>query len=59
MIISVAMAWLVQLPLAFFLPQIDAIGVNGVRWGVVGGFIVGAASSLIYFRSGKWKRRRV
>lgn len=59
MVISVVMVWLVQVPLAFLLPNVGDLGALGVRWAIVGGTVVGAAAYLMYFRSGKWKLRNV
>jgi len=59
MLISLAMAWLVQLPLAFFLPRIADLGVYGVRWAIVAGMVVGAVAYVAYFRLGRWKRKKV
>jgi putative MATE family efflux protein len=51
--------WGVQVPLAFFLPKITNLGVNGVRWAMVAGTIVGGIIFILYFRLGRWKRARV
>ena len=56
---SVVMMWVVQLPLAFLLPQVTELGVYGVRWAIVIGIIVGAIIYVIYFRLGRWKRKKV
>jgi putative MATE family efflux protein len=59
MILSLVLSWLVQIPLAYLLPRITDLGVFGVRWGLVAGIIVGSISYTIYFRMGRWKRKRV
>jgi len=59
MVISVSTAWAVTLPLAYFLPRITDLGPLGVRWAMVAGIVVGAVASVIYFRLGRWKTRRV
>jgi Na+-driven multidrug efflux pump len=59
MIISVAIGWGVQLPLAYFLPKVGNLGVYGVRWAIVSEFVFGAIAYLIYFRTGRWKRKKV
>jgi putative MATE family efflux protein len=59
MMISLAMTWLVLLPLAFLLPQFTNLGVYGVRWAMVISLVVGAAAYIVYFRLGRWKRKRV
>jgi Na+-driven multidrug efflux pump len=51
--------WLVQLPLAYFLSHSTSLQVYGVRWAIVVGTFAGAVVYIIYFRSGRWKRKRV
>lgn len=51
--------WVVQIPLAFFLPRVTNLGVYGVRWGMVAGMVVGAVIYITYFRLGRWKRKKV
>ena len=59
MLINMVIMWLVSLPLAYFLPKVTDIGVYGVRWAMVAGMAVGTAAFIIYFRTGRWKRKRV
>jgi Na+-driven multidrug efflux pump len=59
MIVSIAMIWLIQLPLAFYLPSVANLGVYGVRWAIVAGIFAGAVFYIIYFSLGRWKSRRV
>ncbi len=59
MIITLIMSWGITIPLAYFLPQVIDPGVYGIRWAMVAGMIVGAAAFLLYFRTGRWKRKRV
>jgi Na+-driven multidrug efflux pump len=59
MFISLATLWVVQLPLAFLLSRFTDLGMYGVRWAIVVGFIVGAIAYLIYFWQGKWQRKKV
>lgn len=59
MLFSLVVIWVVQLPLAFFLPQVAGLGANGVLWAIVAGSLVGAIAFVIYFRMGRWKRKRV
>ena len=59
MIVSIAMIWAIQLPLAFFLPGIFDLGVYGVRWAIVASIIAGAIFYMIYFRLGRWKLKMV
>jgi putative MATE family efflux protein len=59
MLITLAMLWVVQLPLAFFLSRFTDLGMYGVRWAIVAGFIVGAIAFITYFWQGRWKRKKV
>ena len=59
MIFGLATLWLIQLPLAYFLPKITDLGVYGVRWAMVAGIVGGTAASVIYYRMGRWKRKQV
>jgi Na+-driven multidrug efflux pump len=59
MIMSVGTAWAVTLPLAYFLPRMADLGPLGVRWAMVAGIVIGAIATVIYFRLGRWKTRRV
>jgi Na+-driven multidrug efflux pump len=59
MLITLAMLWIVQLPLAFLLSRFTGLGVYGVRWAIVISFIVGAIAYISYFWGGRWKNKRV
>jgi len=59
MVFSIMTAWGVTIPLAYLLPRVGDLGVYGLRWALVIGMAAGAAASLIYFRTGRWKRKRV
>ena len=58
MIVSLVTIWLIQLPLAYYLPIITDLGVLGIRWAMVSTVVVGGIAYLAYFRTGRWKRRR-
>ena len=51
--------WGVQMPLAYFLPQVTGLGVYGVRWAMVAAVVARAAVFAIYFKTGRWKRKMV
>jgi putative MATE family efflux protein len=51
--------WGVVLPLAYFLPRVTDLGVYGIRWGIVSGTIVRAVVFAIYFKTGRWKQKKV
>ena len=59
MIVSMAMIWVIQLPLAFFLPKVGDLGVFGVRWAIVISLFAGAFFYFIYFLLGRWKSKMV
>ena len=59
MLFSLLMIWVVLLPLAFFLPQVTNLGMYGVRWAIVASVVAGAVAYIIYFRMGRWKRKKV
>ncbi len=49
----------VQIPLAFILSQNTGLGVYGTYWAIVISTVVQAVAYIIYFRLGKWKRKKV
>jgi putative MATE family efflux protein len=58
MLISLAMMWIVQLPLAFLLTRFTGLGAFGVRWAMVASFGLGAVAYVIYFKAGRWQRQK-
>ncbi|UCB43854.1 MAG: MATE family efflux transporter [Dehalococcoidales bacterium] len=59
MVTTLLTMWLVQVPMAYFIPKYTPIGVYGVRWGVVTAIVLRAITYAIYFKAGRWKRKRV
>lgn len=59
MLVTLLNFWCIQIPLASFLPRVGNMGVYGVRWAIVSGWIVGAIAYSVYFRMGRWKRKKV
>jgi len=59
MIISLGMLWAIMIPLAVVLSRYTSLEMYGVRWSIVISFVVGAVAYLIYFLSGRWKRKKV
>jgi len=59
MIASILTVWLVTLPLAYFLPKYTSLGVYGIRWAMVAGMVVPSVALTIYFKLGRWKRKKV
>jgi putative MATE family efflux protein len=59
MIISLAMLWVVEIPLALVLPHWFGLGVLGIRWAIVAGAAFASVVYLVYFRAGRWKKIKV
>jgi putative MATE family efflux protein len=59
MVIMLLNMWLVQVPLAYFLPRLTGLGVYGVRWAIVAGAVTATVVYVIYFISGRWKRKKI
>ena len=59
MIISIISIWAIQVPLSIALTRIDGVGFYGVRWAMVASTTLSALAYFIYYRSGRWKRKRV
>lgn len=51
--------WLVQVPLAYFLPRYTGLEVYGVRWAIVAGTVTATVIYVLYFASGRWKHKRI
>jgi Na+-driven multidrug efflux pump len=56
---SLATMWGLQLPLAAYLPKVANLGVYGVRWAMVTALAMRAFTYMIYFRLGRWKRKKL
>jgi Na+-driven multidrug efflux pump len=59
MITTLATMWLVQVPMAYFLSKYTSVGVYGVRWGIVTAIALRGVIYAVYFKAGRWKRKRV
>ncbi len=59
MVFTLLGMWAIQVPVAFLLSRFTDLGVAGVWWGIVAGVFSRAIIYAIYFRSGKWKNRRI
>ena len=59
LIASLVSMWGIQLPLAILLPKVFGNGVYGVMWAMAIALTVRALAYIVYFRTGKWKTRRV
>jgi len=58
-IIDLVTMWGIRVPLAVLLPKIANLGVYGIRWALVADTVSSAIIFIIYFRSGRWKHKRV
>ena len=45
--------------MAYVLPRFTNLGVYGVRWAIVIAIVMRAVIYTAYFRSGRWKHKRV
>lgn len=59
MIVSIAMIWIVQLPLAYLLPRVTTLEVYGIRWAMVASTFAGLIAYVSYFVLGKWKTKKI
>jgi putative MATE family efflux protein len=59
MIAGLVSMWLMQIPLAYILPKWTGLGVFGVRWAMVVALAARAITYVIYFRAGRWKRKKI
>ncbi len=59
MVFNIGMMWLIQLPLAWALPEFTGLDVMGVRWAIVIGLYAAGAAFIIYFKFGRWKQKKV
>ncbi len=59
MILSGISIWLLQIPLAYFMSQIDSLGVYGIRWAIVISIYMMSIFLLGYFLKGKWKTKKI
>ena len=59
MYIDIVTMWGIRVPLAVILPKITTLGVYGVRWALVADTLSSAIVFIIYFRLGRWKKKKV
>ncbi|MFC2015125.1 MATE family efflux transporter [Chloroflexota bacterium] len=51
--------WGVQMPLAYYLSRFTNLGVFGVRWAMVSAVVIRASVYAVYFKLGRWKKKKV
>ncbi|HEY93753.1 MAG TPA: MATE family efflux transporter [Dehalococcoidia bacterium] len=59
MIVTLVTMWLVQIPLAYYLPKYTDLGVQGIQWAIVAALLIRAVFFPTYFRLGRWKRKKI
>ncbi len=59
LIVSLLSVWIIQVPLSIFLSRIDSLNIYGVRWAIATSTILTSIALLIYFRAGRWKKKKV
>lgn len=59
MIISIAVMWVAQIPVAFLLSRHTDLGFYGIRWAMVVSTLIGTIVYFIYFRTGRWKHKKL
>jgi putative MATE family efflux protein len=58
-IIDLVTMWGIRVPLAVILPRIAGLGIYGIRWALVADTVFSAVVFIIYFWSGRWKRKQI
>jgi Na+-driven multidrug efflux pump len=57
MFFSLISLWIIRIPVAWFLSQ--HIGLTGVWWASPVGWFAGMLASILYYLTGRWKRKVV
>lgn len=58
MVMSLIGTWVIQLPLAFLLSK-TSLGIYGIRWAMAITAVVGTTGFVLYYMSGRWKRKMI
>jgi putative MATE family efflux protein len=58
-IIDLVTMWGIRVPLAVILPKVANLGVYGIRWALVADTVSSAIIFMVYFKSGRWKHKKV
>jgi putative MATE family efflux protein len=59
LIVSLVTMWGIQLPLSAYLPGALDINVYGIQWAMVIALAIRGVVYMVYFRLGRWKRRKL
>ena len=57
MVTGIVTLWLIRIPLAYYLSE--RMGHDGIWWAICISITLGFAATLVYYTSGRWKRRKV
>lgn len=57
MFITIITLWVIRIPASYFLSL--KIGSDGIWWGIPVAWVIGAILSLIYYKTGRWKKKGV
>lgn len=57
MFVTLFSLWVIRIPISWFLAQ--HMGPEGIWWGIPIAWAIGAIFSFFYFRTGKWKTKKV
>lgn len=59
MAFEVGTTWFLLLPMAVFLPKLWGLEVYGVRWAMALSFVLLTSAYVVYFMTGRWKKKEV
>jgi len=59
MIIALINLWVFQFPMAYILSKHTSLGALGIWWAFPASAILATIISVVYFRSGKWKKKQL
>ena len=58
MFISLFSLWIIRIPVAWYLSRHTGLGVDGIWWSIPAGWLSGVIFYYLYYRTGRWKKRR-
>ena len=59
MVITLISLWIFQIPAAYILAKPLGLGLNGIWYAVLSASFIQASLTLLWFKLGRWKRKRV
>lgn len=57
MVITIITLWIIRIPASYFLSV--EIGSDGIWWGIPVAWVIGTMLSLLYYKTGRWKKKAV